>query len=337
MKTQKLFSLVTIVPILSLSSNYLYAAPEDAANFTPSSVVIPITEITLRNGDSGGSPLYSCTGSLAECGVDITDSTALTALSASASIATGTYDRIAVGTCRNEGNYDATITGTTIITGTTYYTTTPTIPGESDVLSTNSTDLGPVTVNYSGCSNEYLLNSPITVAEGDSIVVNLFVNLENIAWAKSDNSSSIPSGCQNNSGGNNTQVVCMAYPDVVASIGTASPTVQTYHVSVEGSPKKVGQFVLLFNEDGSPLGGFTRPFYNELPLNDPSGFDTPLRTFSSNGDGTYTLGNYGSSATSYDRLITDFIPATTPGGVVTGVHDALSPRTPIDSYSATLQ
>ncbi len=209
--------------------------------------------------------------------------------------------------------------------------------GTSDVISNNIADLGPVTVNYSGCVNEYILSNPVTVADGDSIMVNLFVNLENIAWARTFVSNSIPSGCQNNELGDDNQAICMAYPDIVAYIGAATPTVQTYHVSVEGSSNSTdGQFILLFNPDGSPIGGFTRPYYDPASSDAP-GFDTPLRTFSSNGDGTYTLGNYGSSATSYDRLITDFIPATTPGAVVSGVHDATSPRTPGDTYEATLQ
>jgi hypothetical protein len=322
--------------LVTLMSSALHAAPATTgdSSFTPTSVVIPVTEITLRNGDSGGSQLYSCTGTLADCGVDITDATALAALAASSTIDAGTYDRIAVGTCRDEGSYDATISGSVNVDGVDYYTTTPATPGTSNVLSTVAADLGPVTVNYSGCVSEYLLSSPITVADGDSIVVNLFVNLENIAWARTRSASSIPSGCQNNG---TDQVVCMAYPDVVAYIGAATPSVQTYHVSVQGSTNVTdGQFILLFNADGSTIGGFTRPYYGPASSG-TSGFDTPLRTFSANGDGTYTLGNYGGSATSYERLITDFIPATTAGGIVSGVHDATSPTDAGKTYDATLQ
>lgn len=336
----KAFNRIFYFTLLTLASTQSYAASYNQTSFTPSSVVVPITEITLKNGDSNSSVIYTCSGTLADCGVNIADSAVLAALAQNASIDPGTYDRISVGTCRDEGSYQAAVTGSADLPGYggVHYTTTPAIPGTDDVLSTNSADSGPVTVTYSGCSNDYFLRTPITIEEGDSVKVNLFVNLENIAWMRGSNSASIPSGCLNNSnGGNDNQVVCMAYPDVVAFIGSTTPTVQTYYVAVEGSSSFAGQFILLFHADGSPIGGFTRPYYHNGSPGDNAGFDTPFRTFSDNGDGTYTLGNYGSSAASYDRLITDFIPATTPGETVTGNHDALSPRTPIDTYSAVLQ
>lgn len=335
MKIKHTYSTAVLTATLMLASNSLLAAPGDSS-FTPSGVVVPVTEISLQNGENGGSLLYECTGTLADCGIDITDQAALDNLSTGASIEPGTYDRIGVGTCRDEGNYDATVEGSVDISGTMYYTVTPSTPGTSDILSTNSADLGPVTVNYSGCKNEYHLADPITVAEGETVTVNLFVNLENIAWARTSDSSSVPSGCQNNNLGGNNQVVCMAYPDVVAYIGAVTPDIQTYHVDIGSTGEIDGQFILMFNGDGSPIGGFSRPYYNATNTG-ASGFDTPLRTLESNGDGSYTLGNYGSSATSYDRFITDFTLGTNPGDISAGVHDVTSPRDAGVGYQATLQ
>ncbi len=128
MKPLKPLSLVAIIALIGLTSNASYAVVTGDTSFTPTSVVIPVTEITLKNTDGNNSLLYTCSGSMADCCVDISDASALAALSANASINAGTYDRIAVGTCRDEGNYDATITGTFIRSSTNYYTTTPANP-----------------------------------------------------------------------------------------------------------------------------------------------------------------------------------------------------------------
>lgn len=329
--------LFTIVSIFGMASSQSYAAAGDSS-FTPTSVVVPITEIRLENASGDTALLYSCSGgTLADCGVNVADPSALAALSLSSNITPGTYDHIGIGTCQDTGSYDATLTGSVNIAGTDYYTTTPANPGVDDVLSTSSANLGPVTVHYNGCVHSYPLASPVTVAAGDSIVVNLFVNLENIAWARTASVNTIPSGCVTNSGGAGTQAVCMAYPDVVASIGTETPKVQTYHVTINSSGQVDGQFILIYNSDGTPIGGFTRPYYDAT--NSMSyGFDTPLRTFTLNGDGvSYTLGNYGNGANNYTLLISDFIPGTTAGDISTGLFDATSPEDAGLSYSAVLQ
>lgn len=330
-KTLVLHGSITVLTCVIF--NQSHAAAGDAS-FTPANIVVPVTEISLRNGRTVGSVLYSCAGSLADCRVDITSSAALTALSMGANINTGSYDRVVIETCRDGDAYDAAVTGIAVIDGINYYTTTPATPGVSDVLSTDSADLGPVTVTYRGCVHEYLLPKPVTVADGDNVVINLFVNLENIAWARTARSIPISAGCASNV---RSQAVCTAYSAIVASVGVTSPKVQTYHVSINGSGQIDGQYILLFNTDGTAIGGFARPYY-DANNSDSSGFSTPLRVFSLNNDGvSYTFGNYGGAAGSYTRLLTDFVPGTAAGSVTSGFYDFTSLNNPGEAYSATLQ
>jgi len=332
MKLAAPFIIGTLVTAACITSNSANAGPGDSS-FTPSSVIVPVTEISLRNGHSVGSVLYTCSGTLADCGVDMTDVNALAALSVGATINAGTYDRVVITTCRDEGSYEAKVTGTINIDGTSYYTMTPATPG-ANILSTDSTDLGPVSITYPDCVREYLLASSITIADGDDIVINLFVNFENIAWARTASLVANTTGCVTNAV---DQAVCTAYPAIIASTGRATPFVQTYHVTVNDSGQVDGQLSLVLNSDGAPIGGFMRPYY-DTTNSISNGFNTPLKTFSLNSDGTtYTLGNYGGTVDSYNRLITDFMLGRNPGDISVGTFDASSPDAAGLAYSAILQ
>ena len=133
---------------------------------------------------------------------------------------------------------------------------------------------------------------PLVVADGDDLNISLFISTVNIAWAQ-DSAISIPSGCKTNAGG--TMEVCLAYPDVVPYVGVTTPVLEAYHVTRDGTGDG-GQVLLIFDVSDNLLGGFTRPLYVGTNSTD-NGYDTPLRIFVDNGDGTYHLENYGSTAT----------------------------------------
>ncbi|MFT5171400.1 MAG: hypothetical protein ACI9BD_001177 [Candidatus Marinamargulisbacteria bacterium] len=113
-------------------------------------------------------------------------------------------------------------------------------------------------------------------------------------------------------------MLCLWYPDVVPFIGKTTPTIEIYDVAGSGLVQNQagGRIVLMFDADDNVIGGITRRFFSETSQGLAINFDTPLRSASKNGDGTYTLANYGSSASSSDLEISAFQRVSHTGSMV---------------------
>lgn len=275
----KYFLLALLIPLNSFAGT-------NESSFTPTSVLVPIRGISL----GGGEELYSCSGTGDDCLVDIADPVSLAAITASASISAGSYATIRVSSCKDEGSYTAKLKGAVALGGSAHYTTS-----DANVLSTDINDLDYTSVEYSGCSNEFSIPGGLVVEEGTPVTLNLFATLSNIAWANKS-TATVPSGCKSSG----TASVCMAYPDVLPSVGDRTPTLETYHIAAGGEleAKAGGQLLLIFDDSDNLLGGFGRRLFSETSAPMVANFDTPLRFASKNGDGTLTLADYGSTADS---------------------------------------
>jgi hypothetical protein len=223
------------------------------------------------------------------------DNAALTALFASgADVSIGTYDQVVVDTCTPGAmGYTTLVKGSVELSGMTYYTT----QAGGNVLSTNIADWDYVPVEHAGCAAGVPLASPLVVGDGDKVTVSAFFSLRNITWGTLTGSGP-PGGCKFN--GNQTQSVCTGYPIPVAFVGTAVPTMETYHITEDQSDlsgsKAGGQVLLLRGQDGIAFGGFTRRLYSATSVNPVVNFDTPIKTVTHNDDGTYLIENYGGAS-----------------------------------------
>lgn len=261
-------------------------------SFTPTSILIPIRGIEVK-GSSGGAhgTVYDCKANTESgCLVDIADSSALEALvsSSKAEVQEGSYDTIRIYTCKDEGSYNAKLKGTVTIGSSTYLTGA----GSNPLGGSGSPDY--VIVPFSGCATDFYLPKTLEIKKGASDTVSLFVTLTDIAWATNNGGTTIPSGCKSDG----TNGVCMAYPNLVPYIGTTTPSLEAYHLrnSSTAAGTEGGQMLLFFDLSDNLLGGTTRRLYSANSVS-IGNFDTPLRIFEKNSDGTYHLENYGSSAT----------------------------------------
>jgi hypothetical protein len=317
--------IITLFSLVFLVSSQSFAASNESS-FTPTSVKTPIRGIYLIDSSTQHQArLYECAGnSEAQCLVDVADNTALAALfdSQSASIDAGSYDSIQISTCKDEGEYNIRVKGSVTLGGTLYYTALTTIASgtdgtlsSTDPLSTSSNDLDYATVRHAGCAKTYTLPEKVTVKDGDSIKVNLFMAMQNVAFARLT-SNAVPGGCVQNNAGNES--VCVSYPEVVPYVGTVSPVLETYHVTRSQADTTAanadGQILLIVDTLDNILGGFSRRLYSQTSSGGGSGYDTPLRTISKNSGGTsYNVENYGSSATTSYLQFPNFLRSTHNG------------------------
>jgi hypothetical protein len=287
--------------VLLATSLGLSVLPLDAAraaagesSFTPTSFVMPIYSIRLALGYNVNVPLYTCAssanaslpsadagdaGSADECLVDMADAAALDSLfSQPAAIPPGTYDRIVIGTCASDSAFVARVKGSVQISDTTYYTTSGVPP-----ISTDEADLDYARINYSGCGNEVMLPEPVTIAAGDAITVSAFFTLQNLSWVLGNLSPELGGCAEGISGGFS---VCSGLPVLVAYIGTAAPTLESYYITEDPedteAAKAAGQ-VMILSSGGEPFSGFLRRVYSPESQENPSvSYDVPLREITRN-------------------------------------------------------
>jgi len=295
----RIASLLALIAALALGQCALAGTNE--SSFTPDSILVPVRAVGFENSATGAdTPIYTCPGgSESACRVDFTDQAALAGLFAGPSAITpGTYDRLYVSTCTTEGSYSALVRGRVTLGGTTYYTADTSAGG--DPLTTSAAAEGYTSVRFDGCRRRYNLPAPVTIAAGDTIDLSLFVTNVNIAWARLG-SPTIPSGCRTNAA--HTQSVCMAYPDAVPYLGTASPVLERYYIVEDMThPSHVGGMILLVTDPASDavLAGFTRRYFSADSVPPNGTFDTPLKSIVPASDGSYALESYGSTATATD-------------------------------------
>lgn len=302
MKRHMLLALGTTLALLPRSEA---RAAEGESSFTPTSFVMPIYSIMLARGLTVNVPVYSCVRGQAQpaaagdagapaldaeapqdCMVDMADEAALANLfSAPAIIPPGTYDSIVVGTCESNSAFVAKVRGSVELEGVTYYTR-PGLP----TLTTDSADLGYVSINYSGCGNTVKLSPPLVVADGDTITVNAFFTLENLSWVLGNFSPGL-GGCATSPAGSFN--VCSGLPVLVGYVGTAAPTLDTFYITEDPTDllatKAAGQVVLL-SAEGEPFSGFLRRVYSHDSTTPSVSYDVPLREITRNAEGDLDAG-----------------------------------------------
>ena len=285
----KRFSLLATGLALSVLAVDSARAAEGESSFTPTSFVMPIYSIMLARGLTTNVPLYTCTpssnasgdaGSANEdCLVDMADSTVLANLfSQPAAIPPGTYDSIVVMTCQSNSAFVARVKGSVELEGTTYYTTSGT-----PVLSTEESDLGYASINYGGCGNTVTLPQPVTVGAGDSLTVSAFFTLQNLSWVLGNFSTGL-GGCAEAPAGSFN--VCSGLPVLVAYIGTAAPTLESYYITEDPNDLQAAEAagqVMILSSGGEPFSGFLRRVYShDSQLNPSVSYDVPLREITRN-------------------------------------------------------
>jgi len=273
----------------------------------------PITEITLYGSDSKGSVssvVYTCAkATLDDCMVDLENSAALTNLLSGAPAATvrvGTYDRVQVSNCKTSVGYYAKIkaSGTYMPdgSGATYYT-----QSAAGLLTTDAGLWDETKVYFNGCSREYALPAPVTVADGGTVAVKLYFDSADIAFFGNPVSGEEKNAAY--AGGYSfvypTQpsgpFVSVGYLDVAGTVDIGTPTIERYRVNVtdaNGMTLKA-TIGLYYTSNNAYFGGYTRSYWDSESNTGSNQLVTALKTYTANSDGvSYTLANYGGSANS---------------------------------------
>ena len=257
------------------------------------SVRAPITQIRLAGPGGADAILYRCAGATgAECLVEL-DGPALQDLIGTSpkAVAIGTYDRVNVGYCApSETSHRAQVIGTTVIGGTTYSTKTTGVLGTSGPAE-------PVGITFSGCSNEYPIAPPLVIEDSTSAttVLRLYFDILAIASAALPSPQTSPlwvPACTPVSPAGSAPFVCLAYPEVVAVLGTVPPHVEHYRVNN-------GATVGLTFDGVSDLfyGGYFRRYtVEDQPWNPGFAPDGGVGSLTQNSDGTYRLAQSASSS-----------------------------------------
>jgi hypothetical protein len=311
--------LIPTLLIFSLYSPYaLSAAGENS--FTPESILVPIRGISVSNADDSITEnIYTCD---TDCLIDITDDAALETLTTNAEITVGTYTKVSIGTCKNEGSYFSRVKGSVVLSGTTYYTSSGgeplvTVIGENDY----------VNLEHSGCGNEYILPQPLVVTEsgatdedgnelGATANLNLFMALPNIAWGRLSGEVTVPGGC---TAGVSTSV-CIAYPDVVPYVGDTVPTLEIFHIADDTPAPESdsgGQLQCIFSASGEFIGGFARRLFSETSVPHVANFDTAFSTHEIKEDGNLVIADYGDSPDTFQMKFPNLNRDVVDAGVYT--------------------
>lgn len=279
---------------------------------TVTSFRAPIREIYLENSSSGmSSKIYSCAANTNDgCLVELASGTALQDLLSAGAVAVsaGTYDRVRIATCQDEGSYTSKVIASATIGSTTYYTT-----------ATGLSTTGPavaVTLPFSGCALSVMQPVATTINAGDSLQFKLYFDNRDLVWiGEVGGPGWLPGGCSGS--GNSSAFICAGYPTVTGTIDTVTPTIQRYRVN------GIGTFGIILNSSNNFIGGYTRRYYNgngsvsggTLNFN----ADTPISVFTSVSTSLYKLFNYGSSSdTSTGYFMTQEWQMTAIGASFTG-------------------
>jgi hypothetical protein len=250
----------------------------------------PIRGISLE-GSGQTVEIYDCEADSNDgCLVDLAGPALQNLLSATpVQIPAGTFDAVRIYTCKEEGTYQAELTGSVTLDGTAYVTRS------AGVLDTAGA-AEPVAIEYAGCARLYVLPTPLVVEDtaGAPIAFKLYFDIRDLAWASLGGDETaggwIPGGCAGPrpEGGANQPYLCTGYPDVAGVVDSVPPVIERYRLN-DGAT-----LGLIFQASGAFIGGFSRRYF-ETGLNANPGFnaDTPVETWTDNGDGTYAIATFG--------------------------------------------
>jgi hypothetical protein len=274
------------------------AAPGEGS-FAPSSVIAPISRIYLASGtgtDAKQVVLYECTGSAAECAVDLADQAALDKLFAKpVSVPVGSYDTIGINcvsaTMRVKGTVDLGALperpGAPSAPAATYRTVAAggitSAPGEPEY----------VDIATMGCIPHVRLPKPLEVREGEVVDLSAVFTLRDVAWARASATASDFGNCIIGSGG----VVCIAFPTLVIFPTAGQVRIEAYLVSeiigavredapvAEHRDRAGAQILFLVGADGEPFGGWLRPYYSQTSVRPNGIYHTALKPVAKNPPG----------------------------------------------------
>lgn len=283
------------------------------------SLRVPMLQIALE-GDRHAT-IYECAHERPDdCSIDLAAGNALDDLldGAPASIEPGTYHTVRIYMCPGtETGYTAYLAASVTLDGQRYVTDAASASGM-----TAGDEAGEVGVTYTGCSAEYDLPVPVTVAEGDAIDLRLYFDMRSIAWASLGDSYTantwIPSGCTGTAG-DAGPFACMAYPNVAGTVDDVPPVVEHYLVN------GLATFGMFFDSEDRFFGGYTRRTYVERDWRygvDAIAADTPLKAVVALEDGLYHVENFGPTTDGPGAFATDDFQRVAPGESFSGTFAA---------------
>jgi hypothetical protein len=259
--------------IMALLGSLAFAGAGEGS-LTPTSFKIPILKVSIaKSDDTEEQSLYECpAATIAGCMVDVTDTTALdaiTALASEKSIREGTYHKLNIFTCpTGSTGSDTTVvkaTGSVVINGTTYYTETAGSNGVSSAL----TSAEETEIDTLGCATVSVTPAtPITVTAGASQTLTLTVNLSNILYT-TPNTSPGQGGCKAPAGGGQ-RGLCTNFPFVIPYLGTGTVTTEKYYIANSSTNNASslavtdanGQVLLAVDPDGKVFYVSTLPYFS---------------------------------------------------------------------------
>lgn len=309
--------------------------PAWTSEVTIHSLRTPITRIWITNEhETLYNAIYECdpTPGTDECMVDL-HGTALQNLldSTPYRVMPGTYTQVGLSNCAlDDMGYNTMVAGSAFLGGTLMYT-------KADGGLSETGPAEEASVPHSGCGTLYPFSEPLVISDtiDTPIPLQLYFDMQHIARVADGTPETAaaftPGGCTGTFPDQLAEpksFVCIAYPDVAATIATETPRLERYRVNQNAT---IGLF--FHPESDKPLGGYTRRYHVEGEAFDPGfGADTPLREVIANGDGTYTLSNYGGSRDDYAFRAVSFERANHSGTFTSTDHQVVTPVS--GSYTA---
>ncbi len=337
--------LILILCILSLGSSLSYAAANQAS-FTPTGYQYPIMKISIMKADSTDEQsLYQCTGTTsAECLIDVTDPTALAAITTAATgvaIRIGTYTQIRLSNCPAGGGMTVIQVKGSATIAETVHSTSSTAASGMVVAAASAAEFTTIPWACGGAIVNLL--NPLTVTEGGANSLSLVIDLTHSFWTTT--SVSGMGGCKAQTDVS-TQGVCGVMPAIVPYFGAGSPTFERYlvsHLSGSGAPALADANAavnIAINATGNAFWVGVQPYYSEtsptVGVDATTGgpdYNAGTRTLSTNDDGTIIAFQTGGSAVDNRVGFTAFQRVTTH----TGTTKNESTAAPTWNYQAYLQ
>ena len=262
------------------------------------SLKIPVFAINIAGSNNGGR-IYQCSGSSADCLVELvgTDLTDLLTKGAKApdDIEVGTFNSLSISykpqgcsgaeADKSAPDLAATVRASAVYKGVTYYT------NKAKGLSI----AGPaedVSFGFGACSSSTTLDPPVELTKGATINVKSFVDLQS-QFSIQEKLSSQTSFCITDA--SLDVELCNNSVNIASNVSSKEPTLERYLVNPENSDQGCGGYMSVFYNDADvPFGGFLRVYRYEGQDCDVGGVlgnssGGGLGVLKKNTDGTLTI------------------------------------------------
>lgn len=230
-------------------------------SFTPTSLKLPIYRVSLCEGNSSCTSVYTCSANtVAGCSIDLGKIDAFVdALNASAQeIEEGTViNYVSVQYCPDGDTssiQNITVNGTVKIQGVDYATD----PTSGIVAGTSGQDA--VIKVKGGCGSFYPVSPAATISKGSATTVKMFFDASYFPYAGTTATSSTLNSFNDDGSclGSTSAYLCAQVVTIVATIDSGTPTTEQYLVSnidssTDNSP--TAKVALFYSSSGSVIGG----------------------------------------------------------------------------------